>query len=261
MSFAFVYPMVGVLARSVFDPGFTVEHYRTMIEVDAYARILANTFRISITVTLICLLLGYPVAYVMAQAKGIPAKLLTVGVVLPLWTTELVRIYAWTTILSRTGPLNWLLQTAGLIDEPASFIFNATGLYIGAVHVMLPFMILPLFSVMRGIDQRLLHAAQTLGATPLRAFVHVYLPLSMPGVIAGLMLVFIITTGLFVAPSVLGGEGEQMIAMVIETQARKALNWGFAAALSAALVVATVLILWLYNRLFGLTELELGGSL
>ena len=260
MLVAFAYPLARMLLRSVFDPGFTTEHFEQMVSVDAYVKVLINTLRISVVVTILALIIGYPVAYVLSQASGIRASLLFIGVILPLWTSELVRTFAWTVILGRQGPLNKSLQRIGIIDDPLSLIFNSTAVYIGSVHIMLPFMILTLYSVMQGIDRQLVSAAQSLGASPLRAFVHVYLPLSMPGVVSGVLLVFVLATGFFITPAILGSPDETMISMLIESQGRRALNWGFASALSVALLASTAVILIVYNRVFGLDRLRVGGT-
>ncbi|MGH2618008.1 MAG: ABC transporter permease [Thermomicrobiales bacterium] len=260
MLVVFAYPLLRILLRSVLDPELTTEHYRAMIENPAYLRVLGNTFQISIVVTVLSLLLGYPVAYVLTRLRGIPASLLIAGIVLPLWTSELVRSFAWTIILGRQGPLNETLERAGLIERPIGLLFNAPAVYIGTTHIMLPFMILPLYSVMRGIDPRLTQAALSMGATPFAAFRNVFLPLSMPGVVSGCLLVFVLATGFFVTPSILGSENETMIAMLIETEARRSLNWGMAAALSVALLASTAVILAIYDRLFGLDRLHVGGT-
>jgi putative spermidine/putrescine transport system permease protein len=260
MLIAFVYPIARMLLRSVFDPGFTTEHYRAMVEVDAYAKVLINTFRISLVVTLLSIALGYPFAYVLSHARGARVTLFLIAVILPLWTTELVRSYAWTIVLGRVGPLNWTLLNLGLIERPLALLFNATAVYIGAVHIMLPFIVLPMYSVMRGIDPRLVRAAQSLGASPLLAFIHVYLPLSLPGVVSGALLVFVLATGFFVTPSVLGNPDQTMVAMMIESQGRRVLNWGFAAALSTVLLAVTVVLLAVYDRIFGIDRLRVGGA-
>lgn len=259
MLIAFVYPIARILLRSILDPEPTTEHYREMLANPAYLRVLLNTFQISVVVTLLSLVLGYPVAYVLSKLRGIPASLLIAGIVLPLWTSELVRSFAWTIILGRQGPLNQALQGLGLIERPVGLLFNAPAVYIGATHIMLPFMILPLYSVMRAIDPRLTQAALSMGATPFAAFRNVFLPLSMPGVVSGCLLVFVLATGFFVTPSILGSEQETMIAMLIETEARRSLNWGMASALAVALLASTAVILAVYDRLFGLDRLQVGG--
>jgi ABC-type spermidine/putrescine transport system permease subunit I len=260
MLLVFVYPMARILLRSLFDPGFTTEHYQEMAANQAYLRVLFNTFQISIVITVLSLLLGYPVAYVLNRLRGIPASLLIAGIVLPLWTSELVRSFAWTIILGRQGPLNEALESLGLIERPIAFLFNALAVYVGTTHIMLPFMILPLYSVMRGIDPRLTQAALSMGATPFAAFRNVFFPLSLPGVVSGCLLVFVLATGFFITPSVLGSERETMIAMLIETEARRSLNWGMASALAVALLASTAVILAIYDRLFGLDRINVGGG-
>ena len=254
MLLAFALPLGQMLLRSVFDPDPTLDNFRTLVEVGGYGKVLANTFRLSAIVTLIALVLGYPVAYVLAHARGRAAGLLIISVVLPLWTSELVRTFAWMIILGRKGPLNGAMKSLGIIDRPLTLLFNEPSVLIGSVHIMLPFMILPLYSVMRGIDRELVRAALGMGATPLGAFRHVYLPLSMPGVVAGGLLVFVLATGFYVTPAALGSTAETMIAQLIDTQGRRTLNWGLASALSVVLLLSTTIILILYNRVFGLAR-------
>jgi len=252
MALAFALPLGQMLLRSVLDPDPTLAHYRELVEVPAYLRVLLNTFRIALIVTGLTLLLGYPVAYVLVRLRGWQASLMMIAVVLPLWTSELVRTFAWIVILGRKGPLNEGLRWLELIDRPIGFLFTEPAVLIGSVHIMLPFMILPLYSVMLGIDRRLVQAALSMGASPLSAFWHVTLPLSMPGVAAGCLLVFVLATGFYVTPAALGSTDQTMIAQLIETVGRRTLDWGLAAALSVTLLVSTALILVAYNRVFGL---------
>ncbi len=254
MLIAFALPLGQMLLRSIFDPDLTLKNFRAVIEVSGYTKVLVNTMRISAIVTVITLLLGYPVAYVLAHARGWAAGLLTISVVLPLWTSELVRTFAWMIILGRKGPLNSTMTGLGIIERPLALLFNEPSVLIGSVHIMLPFMILPLYSVMRGIDRELVRAALSMGATPFGAFRHVYLPLSMPGVVAGCLLVFVLATGFYVTPAALGGTAETMIAQLIDTLGRKTLNWALASALSVVLLVSTTVVLILYNRVFGLAR-------
>ena len=254
MLLAFALPLGQMLLRSVFDPDPTLDNFRALVEVGGYGRVLVNTFRLSAIVTLIALVLGYPVAYLLAHVRGRAAGLLLISVVLPLWTSELVRTFAWMIILGRKGPLNATMQSLGIIERPLTLLFNEPSVLIGSVHIMLPFMILPLYSVMRSIDRELVRAALGMGATPLAAFRHVYLPLSMPGVVAGCLLVFVLATGFYVTPAALGSTAETMIAQLIDTQGRRTLNWGLASALSVVLLLSTTIILILYNRVFGLAR-------
>jgi putative spermidine/putrescine transport system permease protein len=256
---AFVYPIARILLRSVYEDGWTTRYYEEMAANAAYARVLFNTMRIAVVVTLLSLLFGYPVAFVLTRLRGMAASVMIAAIVLPLWTSELVRSFAWTIILGRQGPLNESLAWLGLIEKPIPLLFTPLAVYIGTTHIMLPFMILPLYSVMRGIDPRLAQAALSMGATPFGAFRSVFLPLSMPGVVSGCLLVFVLATGFFVTPSILGSEKETMIAMLIETEARRSLNWGMASALAVALLAVTGVILAIYDRLFGLDRLKVGG--
>ena len=245
-------PLGQMLLRSVFDPDFTLANFRRLAEVPAYGRVLLNSFRIAGIVTLLTLLVGYPFAYVLNRLSGWPARLMMIALILPLWTSDLVRTFAWIIILGREGPINLALEGIGATHAPLSLLFNEFSTLVGAVHIMLPFMILPLYSVMRGIDPRLIRAALAMGASPPRAFIHVYLPLSMSGVIAGLLLVFVLATGLYITPEALGGTGQTMVAQLIDTLGRRTLNWGMASAAALALLAATAFILLVYNRLVGL---------
>lgn len=256
----FVYPIVRLIVTSVYDGNhLTLEHYRRIIEVDLYLRVLQTTFTIALQVTLLCLILGYPLAYFLATLRARTARLLMILVLIPFWTSILVRTYAWMVLLQRQGVFNrWLLEL-GLIDEPLRMMYNRIGVLVGMTHVLLPFMVLPAYAVMRGIDRNLLRAAYNLGASPFQAFLRVFLPLSLPGVAAGSLLVFILALGFFITPALMGGRTDMMIAQLIETQIRTQLNFSFAAALAAVLLVITLVIFAIYNRLLGLDKMFGGG--
>ncbi len=256
----FVYPIARLLVTSVYADGqFTLEHYRRIVEVDLYLRVLRTTFVIALQVTGICLALGYPLAYFLASLRPRTARLLMILVLIPFWTSILVRTYAWMVLLQRQGVVNrWLLEL-GLIDEPLRMMYNRIGVLVGMSHVLLPFMVLPTYAVMRGIDRTLLRAAANLGASPVQAFLRVFLPLSLPGVAAGSLLVFILALGFFITPALMGGRTDMMIAQLIETQIRTELNFSFAAALAAVLLVITLVIFAIYNRLLGIDKMFGGG--
>jgi ABC-type spermidine/putrescine transport system permease subunit I len=256
----FVYPILRLLVTSVYDGGqLTLEHYRRIVEVDLYLRVLRTTFTIALQVTLVCLALGYPLAYFLATLRARTARLLMILVLIPFWTSILVRTYAWMVLLQRQGVFNrWLLEL-GLIDEPLRMMYNRIGVLVGMTHVLLPFMVLPTYAVMRGIDRNLLRAAANLGASPLQSFLRVFLPLSLPGVAAGSLLVFILALGFFITPALMGGRNDMMIAQLIETQIRTQLNFAFAAALATVLLVVTLIIFAIYNRLLGLDKMFGGG--
>ncbi len=251
----YAYPISRMLLRSVFDPGFTVDHYRHFFREAAYSSVLLNTFKMSISVTLLCLILGYPVAYLLASLPSRVSNLLMIMVVLPFFTAILVRTYAWMVILGRNGLINQFLMQWGLISSPLKLMHNLFGVYVGMVHILLPFMILPIYSVMTGIDKGLMRAAENLGASPARVFLHVFMPLSLSGVGGGSLLVFIIALGFFITPSLLGGVSDVMISMFIETQVNQLLNWGFASAMAVLLLAVTVIIFSIYNRFFGLERM------
>lgn len=256
----FVYPLVSLLFTSVYaGQGFTLENYRRLFEVGLYFRVLRTTFVIAFQVTLICLLLGYPLAYFLASLRPRAARLLLILVLIPFWTSILVRTYAWMVLLQRQGVINrWLLEL-GLIDEPLRMMYNRMGVLVGMTHVLLPFMVLPAFAVMRGIDRNILLAAANLGASPFQTFLRVFLPLSLPGVAAGSLLVFILALGFFITPALMGGRSDMMIAQLIETQIRTELNFPFAATLGAVLLIIALAVFAVYNRLLGLDKM-FGGS-
>jgi len=256
----FVYPIARLLVTSVYDQGvLTLQHYERIVQVDLYLRVMRTTFTIALQVTAICLLLGYPLAYFLSSVRVRTARLLLILVLIPFWTSILVRTYAWMVLLQRQGVINrWLIEL-GLIEEPLRMMYNRIGVLVGMVHVLLPFMVLPAFAVMRGIDRDLIRAAQNLGASPFQAFLRVFFPLSLPGVAAGSLLVFILALGFFITPALMGGRTDIMIAQLMEDQIRTQLNFPFAAALGTVLLAVTLVIFAVYNRLLGLDKI-FGGS-
>jgi len=255
----FVYPIGRLFYLSLFAPGFTLQHYAKLAGASVYVKILANTFEIGVTVTILALLLGYPVAFLLATAPPRAAGVMLACVMLPLWTSLLVRTYAWMVLLGRRGILNEALGSLGLLDAPLPLLYNRMGVTIGMVHVLLPFMILPIYSVMKGIDVELVKAAQNLGAGRVQSFLRVYLPLSLPGIAAGCLLVFVTALGFFVTPALLGGRGDMMISMLIENQVRELLDWEFASALAVTLLAVTAVALAIFQRFLGLDRMW-GGA-
>jgi ABC-type spermidine/putrescine transport system permease subunit I len=191
------------------------------------------------------------VAYVMARATGARLQLMAAFIIVPLWTSVVIRSYAWMVVFQRRGVLNDGLLALGLVDEPVRFIPGALAVHVGMVHIMLPFMILPLIANMRAIDRSLLRAAEVLGAGPVQSFLRVFLPLSLPGVTAGCALVFMMSLGFYVTPALLGGPRHMMAAVLIEQQANGLLNWGLASALATILLAVTTAIYIGYARLTG----------
>lgn len=263
LSLFFVLPLANVGLWSLTDArggGLTLGHYARAVTESIYLRVILNTFRISLYVTMACLLLGYPVAYLLATVPRRVSNLLMILVVLPFWISLLVRLYAWIIILQHNGLVNATLIRLGLMERPLPLLYSLTGVIVGMVHVLLPFMILPLYSVMKGIDPNLMAAAQNLGGTPVQAFRRVFLPLTYPGIGAGMLIVFMLSIGYFVTPALLGGLKETFIAQLIEQQVNVLIDWHFAAALSVLLLAVTLLIYSLFNRLLGLDRIWGGMS-
>ncbi len=234
------------------------ENYQKMLKYKSYARTFMTTFQVSFLTTLICILIGYPLAYFLAQLPGRIAGLFMLTVLLPFWTSLLVRTYAWLVLLQRKGILNDFAIQIGLWDSPVKLVHNMTGTLIGMAHIMLPFLVLPLYNAMKNIDRDLMQAASNLGATPTRAFWQVYFPLSMPGMVAGSLIVFVLCLGFYVTPAVLGGGRVIMVATQITAILENQYDWGAASALGVVLLVATVLVLVLAARLFKLDSALFG---
>lgn len=251
----FVYPLLRMVRLSLEAPDGPLAYYAAIVGSPVYLTVLGLTFRTALVVTVLCVLLGVPTAYFLAHTRGAVRGVLLVAVVLPFLTSILIRTYAWMAILGRNGVVNQLLISAGLVSSPLPLMHNAFGVYVGMTHVLLPFMILPVYSVMTGIDAGLLRAAQSLGASPARTLRTVYLPLAMPGIASGAMLVFLIAIGFYITPAILGGPREIMISNLIEIQVVELLNWGFGAALAFVLLAATMGLMVAFDRFFGLDRL------
>ncbi len=252
----FVYPLAVFLLKSIFDPNFTPEHYIRAFTRPVYLRIFRITFEASILTTVGALVLGYPLAYLFANVSQNVRTVLLPVVLFPFWTSILVRMYAWMALLGHNGVINQLLMQGDIISEPLPMLFNRFSVLVGMIHFMLPYMVLTLYSVMSGIPKQLIQAAAGLGAPPWKRFVRVYLPLSMPGVGAGCLLVFIIAVAFFVTPALLGGVKDTMISQVIEQEISEAFNWGFAAALSTILIVVTTTLYLIYNRIMSVERIH-----
>ena len=230
---------------------------RVGAEEAAFSDILVRTFSISAVVTLICILLGYPLAYWLATLNERRANLMMILVLLPFWTSVLVRIAAWIVLLQTNGLVNRFLMFTGLTGEPVPLLFNRLGVIIAMVHILLPFMILPLYSVMKSVPSNYVRAAVSLGSPPLAAFFRVYVPQTYPGVAAGGLLVFITSIGYYVTPALLGGAADQMLSYYVAQYTNVDVNWGMACALGSVLL-ATTLILYAVYRRFAKAELSLG---
>src|ERR1051325_11720216 len=222
----FIIPIGYVLLLSLTDPTISLEHYRRIFAVPLYSGVMLNTFRTSLIVTIACLLLGYPLAYVMARSNDWIAIVLLVAVGMSFWTGFVVRTYAWLVILGNKGPVSGLYAFAGW-GRPPQFLFTSFSSALGMTHILLPYMVLALYGVMRKIDPAYLRAAEGLGAPPWRGFVDVFLPLSLPGVVNGCVLVFTMCLGFYVTPILLGTPKDMMISQLISQQIEDLLAWGF----------------------------------
>ena len=239
---------------------FSLEHYQRMIDSKSYTRIFLTTFKVSILTTFICVIIGYPLAYFLSQLPRRAADICMITVLLPFWTSLLVRTYAWLVLLQRKGILNTWAIDLGLWDEPLKLVHNLSGTLIGMVHIMLPFLVLPVYGSMKVIDNDYLKAASNLGATPAQAFRQVFLPLSMPGLFAGALIVFVLCLGFFVTPAVLGGGKIIMVSMRITDNIELFFNWGAASALGVVLLALTMGILYASSRLLKLDRILGGGG-
>ncbi|MGO4740374.1 ABC transporter permease [Bosea sp. 2KB_26] len=236
------------------DGGISLENYMRMTQ-PVYVITFVTTFQIASIVTLGCILLGYPVAYLLSQLSPRTAAICMIFVILPFWTSVLVRTYAWLVLLQRRGLVNSWLVGLGIVSEPIPLVNNFTGTVIGMLHVLLPFMILPLYSSMKTIDSDYMKAAASSGASPMRAFWDVFFPLSRPGLFAGTVLVFILSLGFYLTPALLGGGRVSMWSMQIGTNVSTYSNWGAASALGVLLLVVTIAILVLLNKVFRVDKL------
>ena len=245
---AFVLPLVVLLHESLFVPAPTLEHYRRLFGEPLYLRVIWRTFRIAAVVTLATLVLAYPLAWLMTRAKGWVLAVLVGCVLLPLWTSVLVRTYAWTVLLQRNGVLNQMLMEVGAIDAPVKMLYTEAAVVAAMTHVLLPFMVLPIWASLRAIPRDLIQAASLLGATPLQTFREVVWPLSLPGVSSGCLMVFLLGLGFFVTPMLIGGPQQLMVATLISQQVRELLNWPFAGALVGFLLLVTCALVLLFNR-------------
>ncbi|MDQ3226947.1 MAG: ABC transporter permease [Chloroflexota bacterium] len=257
------YPVAAMLTRSFSEPGWGLQNFEPLLQarsaldafglsipMNAYIRVFGITLQIALIVTVFTLLLGYPVAYALSSVSPARANLLMILVLIPFWTSILVRSYAWMVLLGQEGIINQALIAAGVLAAPMQLLNTRLAVYTGMIHILLPFMILPLYAVMRGIDRNLLRAAGNLGAAPSAVFLRIFLPLSLPGVAAGCLLVFILGLGFYITPALLGGQRDVMISMLIQQQISQ-LNWGFGAALALVLLLMALAIYLLFTRLLG----------
>ncbi|WP_439613532.1 ABC transporter permease [Reyranella sp.] len=242
-------PVVAMLLRSVNDPSWTLSHYATLLDDVVFQKTFWITINTSVTVTLGCLILGYPVAMGLVRAKSM-APFILVIILLPFWTSVLVRSYAWMVLLGRHGLVNESLLALGMIDRPIRILNTPLATQIAMIHILLPYMILPIANALRQIDPSLIRAASGLGSTPFMTFRQVILPLSMSGVAAGTLLTFVLALGFYITPAMVGGPRDITLSMLIAQQVDQ-LNWAYAATLSAILLATALAILAVARKLPG----------
>ncbi|ASY72684.1 ABC transporter permease [Sinorhizobium fredii USDA 205] len=247
----FVVPVAILLARSVSEPVPGFGNYAELLGSSTYLRIFANTFLVSGLVTFVSLLIGFPVAWALAVMPSRFASVVFAILLLSMWTNLLARTYAWMVLLQRTGVINKVLIGLGLIDKPLPLVNNLTGVTIGMTYIMLPFIILPLYGVIRKIDPAILQAAALCGANRWQSLVRVLLPLAMPGMAAGALMVFVMSLGYFVTPALLGGTANMMLAELIAQFVQSLVNWGMGGAAALVLLVVTLALYAVQLRFFG----------
>ncbi len=245
---AFLLPLAMLLRESAFVPAPTLANYAKVFDEPVYLRVMLRTLRISALVTVVTLLLAYPLAWLMARSRGLLLGLLLAAVLLPLWTSVLVRTYAWLVLLQRNGIINQALQSLGLVDSPVQFLYTEGAVVLAMSHVLLPFMILPLYAALRGIPDDYSRAARMLGADGFATFRTVILPLSLPGVASGCLMVFLLALGFFVTPALVGGPRQMMLATLVQQQVTEMLDWPFAGAIVGALLAFVLALAIGFNR-------------
>ncbi|MTI10150.1 ABC transporter permease [Curvivirga aplysinae] len=242
------------------DMTYSEEGSVTMVDDKnaVYLDIFGRTLFISAQVTLTCLLLGFPIAYLLSTLPAKTGNMLMIFVLLPFWISLLVRTTAWIVLLQDQGVINSALIGIGVINEPLELIRNRVGVVVAMTHILLPFMILPLYSVMKGINPSLMRAAKSMGANPAIAFWRVYTPLTVPGIGAGGLLVFIISIGYYITPALVGGPKDIMASQLIDIQMNQQLNWNMASAIGVVLLAITLVLFAIYNRLVGIDRMKMG---
>jgi putative spermidine/putrescine transport system permease protein/spermidine/putrescine transport system permease protein len=256
LRFMFI-PLFSILKLSFLttDGALSLDSYIRFFSDGVYFKVILLTLRVSFVVMLVCLFLGYPVAYAMTKCSKRVTALIMILVMIPFWTSLLVRTYAWMMLLRSDGVINNLLLKMGIVSHPLQLMNNTLGVYIGMTHVLLPYMILSLYPVLESIDENFVKAAMNLGANKYQAFFKVYFPLSMQGVSAGAILVFVMAIGYFITPALLGGSNTIMISQLIQIQVSKLLNWNFSSAVSMVLLFISLLILYVSKKIMKIEKL------
>lgn len=247
----FVIPVLILLSRSVTEPVFGFGNYAALLGSSTYLKIFFNTFVVSALVTVVSLVIGFPVAWALAIMPARLASIVFAILLLSMWTNLLARTYAWMVLLQRTGVVNKTLMGLGIIDQPLPLVNNLTGVTIGMTYIMLPFIIIPLYGVIRKIDPAILQAAALCGATRLQALIRILIPLAAPGMISGALMVFVMSLGYFVTPALLGGTANMMLAELIAQFVQSLVNWGMGGAAALVLLVVTLTLYAVQLKFFG----------
>lgn len=247
----FALPVLALLMRSVLEPEPGLGNFAALLGSSTYARIIANTFVVSALVTAVTLLVGFPVAWALALMPPFWSRLVFGLLLLSMWTNLLTRTYAWMVLLQRTGVINRTLMALGVVDAPLTLVNNLIGVTIGMTYIMLPFVILPLYGVIRRVDPAILQAGALCGATRAQAFRRILLPLVAPGIVAGGLMVFVMALGYYVTPALLGGTANMMLAELIAQFVQSLVNWGMGSAAALVLLVVTLSLYALQLKLFG----------
>ncbi len=253
----FLVPILWFLIASLAELGSLAEIWEEAEAVlfsGAVGGAILNTNWIAGIVTLLVLIIGYPMSYALSRAKGLVFTAILLCIVLPYFTSTIVRTYAWMVLLGRNGLINQVLLGLGLVHEPLQLMYNRTGVIIGMTYVLLPYMVLTLFAAMKAVDARLLQAAEGMGASPATVFFRVFMPLTMHGVIAGVLITFILAIGFFITPALMGGPGDIMIAMLIEREVELTYNWPTAALMTIVLLTVTLILYAVYARIADVGE-------
>ncbi|MCD1267148.1 ABC transporter permease [Shinella sumterensis] len=250
IAFFFIVPVLMLLMRSVLEPEVGLQNYEALLGSTTYLRVFLNTFMVASIVTLVSIVIGYPVAWLLAIMPERWSRIVLAIIVLSMWTNLLARTYAWMVLLQRTGVINKTLMGLGLIDTPLALVNNLVGVTIGMTYIMLPFVILPLMGVIRTIDPAILRAAALCGAGKMQCFLRVLLPLSLPGIAAGALMVFVMSLGYFVTPALLGGTSNMMLAELVAQFVQSLVDWGMGGAAALVLLVVTLVLYAVQLRYF-----------
>lgn len=245
-----IYPLCEVLIKAfVNGNGFTLEYFEHFFFTPLYMQVLKNTFTLSLIVSIVCLLIGYPIAYSMTTASKKGRIIINTIVQIMYWTSLLVKTYIWIIMLQQHGVINTILVNLGLIDEPIQLLHTYFGVVCGMSYILLPYMIFSLTPIMQQMDSNLFMASENLGASSFYTFRRIFLPLSVPGIVGGFSIVFLNSLGYYIIPALLGGEDNTMMSQLIQSAISKELNWNFAAAISIILILVTVVVMFFTQRL------------